>query len=67
MSQTFHDKLDHILDRYQEVRDALSKEEMPSQELFAKLSKEYAELTPVAEAIVELKRAHQEQIQLQGL
>ncbi len=67
MSQTFHDKLDHILDRYQEVRDALSKEEMPSQDLFAKLSKEYAELTPVAEAIVELKRAHQEQIQLQGL
>jgi len=51
--------LARVLARHDEVRDALSQPGLASDQ-FAKLSKEYADLTPVAEAITELTRAQKE-------
>ena len=51
--------LSRVLERHDEVRDALSKPGITADQ-FAKLSKEYSDLTPVAEAIVELNRARKE-------
>lgn len=51
--------LARVLARHDELRDALSAQGL-SAEQFTKLSKEYAELTPVSEAITELTRAQKE-------
>ena len=51
--------LARLLARHDEVRDALSQPGLAPDQ-FTKLSKEYADLTPVAEAIAELRRAQQE-------
>jgi peptide chain release factor 1 len=51
--------LSRVLERHDEVRDALSKPGVAPDQ-FAKLSKEYSDLTPVAEAIIELNRARKE-------
>jgi peptide chain release factor 1 len=51
--------LSRVLARHDELRDALSKPGLGTDQ-FAKLSKEYADLTPVAEAIIDLNRARQE-------
>jgi len=50
--------LSRVLERHNELRDVLSRPLATEQ--FTKYSKEYAELTPVAEAISELNRARQE-------
>ena len=50
--------LARVVARHDELRDALS-QAMPADQ-FAKLSKEYSDLTPVSEAIGELNRARQE-------
>ncbi|MBV8061710.1 MAG: peptide chain release factor 1 [Alphaproteobacteria bacterium] len=51
--------LARVLARHDELRDALAQPGM-APDHFAKLSKEYADLTPVAEAIAELHRAEKE-------
>ena len=51
--------LSRVLARHDELRDALSQPELASDQL-AKLSKEYSDLTPVCEAIIDLNRARQE-------
>ncbi|MDR3449186.1 MAG: peptide chain release factor 1 [Alphaproteobacteria bacterium] len=51
--------LARVLARHDELRDALSQQGLAPDQ-FAKLSKEYADLTPVSEAIVGLNRARQE-------
>ncbi len=51
--------LARVLARHDELRDALAQPGM-AQDQFAKFSKEYADLTPVAEAITELTRNKQE-------
>ncbi len=51
--------LSRVLERHDEVRDALSQPGI-APDMFAKLSKEYSDLTPVAEAIGELNRAKKE-------
>jgi peptide chain release factor 1 len=48
-----------VVERFDELRDTLSKPGLAPDQ-FAKLSKEYSDLTPVAEAISELNRARQE-------
>ena len=48
-----------VLARHDELRDALSSPSLAPDQ-FAKLSKEYADLTPVTEAITALNRARQE-------
>ena len=50
--------LARVLARHDELRDALSQPLAADQ--FAKLSKEYSDLTPVSEAITNLNRARQE-------
>lgn len=51
--------LSRVLARHDELRDAISQQGLTSDQ-FAKLSKEYSDLTPVAEAIAELNRAKKE-------
>lgn len=50
---------DRVLARHDELRDTLSAPDLATDQ-FAKLSKEYSELTPVAEAILDLRKAEQE-------
>jgi len=52
------EKLDHLEARWQQVQDQLSAS--PEQELFVKLSKEFAELDPVVATIREIRAAQQE-------
>ncbi len=54
------DTLDRVMARHDELRDALSQPGHGAEQ-FTKLSKEYAELTPVVEAVQALQRAQQEQ------
>ncbi|MGB9153560.1 MAG: peptide chain release factor 1 [Alphaproteobacteria bacterium] len=51
--------LSRVLARHDELRDALSQQGLAPDQ-FAKLSKEYADLTSVCEAITDLNRAQQE-------
>ena len=51
--------LARVLARHDELRDTLAGGAMPADQI-VKLSKEYSELTPVAEAIAELHRAERE-------
>lgn len=51
--------LARVLARHDELRDVLSSQGLSSEQ-FARLSKEYADLTPVAEAITELTRTQSE-------
>ena len=51
--------LDRVATRYLEVRDALSSSTVDP-DTFQKLSREFAELTPVAEAVEELRRRQSE-------
>lgn len=51
--------LARVLERHDELRDALSQPGLAPDQ-FAKLSKEYSDLTPVAESIAELNRAKKE-------
>lgn len=55
----FNHKLDSVIDRYNRLGDALNQGTSNPQE-FVKTSKEYAEVRPVAEAILALRRAEQE-------
>ena len=58
--------LDRVATRYLELRDALSGAGLEAEQ-FQKLSKEYAELTPVAEAVEELRKRRAEAADLAGL
>jgi len=51
--------LSRVLARHDELRDAMSQQGLPADQ-FAKLSKEYSDLTPVCEAIIDLNKARQE-------
>jgi peptide chain release factor 1 len=58
------EKLDLILSRFDEVRDRLASQDALAPDELAKLSKEYAELTPVAEGIESLRKAQAEMADL---
>ena len=53
------EKFDKVMARYDELRDTLAAGLAESGD-FARLSKEYADLTPIAEAIAELKKGRAE-------
>ena len=53
-------KLDRVVARHDELRAAMASEKPLDPDAFAKTAKEYADLTPIAEAIVELKKKRQE-------
>ncbi|MGE4352262.1 MAG: peptide chain release factor 1 [Bdellovibrionales bacterium] len=57
---------DRVLARQDELRELLSAPDMPADQ-FTKLSKEYAELAPVAEAVLDLRKAERERADAQSL
>ena len=63
---SFSDTLTRVLARHDELRELLAQPGF-AQEQFAKLSKEYSDLTPVAEAITELQRAQKEQAEAEAM
>jgi peptide chain release factor 1 len=58
--------LARVLARHDELRDALSAQGLAAEQ-FTKLSKEYADLTPVAEAVQDLQKAQQEQADAEAM
>lgn len=58
-------KLDRLLKHFEELRETLASP-MDHQE-FAKLSKEYSDLTPVAEAVLSLRKTEQEMRDLESM
>jgi len=61
------ENLDRVRARHQELEALMSSAEPPSADVFAKLSKEYADLTPVVEAITKLNEAKGEAIDLAAM
>ena len=59
MSSLPADKLDKMVERWQSVQEELNSG-TANQQAFAKLSKEFAELSPIVAAIEELRRTEQE-------
>ena len=57
---------DRVLARHDELRDTLSAGDLPADQI-SKLSKEYSDLTPVAEAIIELRKAERERAEAEAL
>ncbi|HIN20620.1 MAG TPA: peptide chain release factor 1 [Rhodospirillales bacterium] len=64
---SLEENLDRVLARHQELQDLMASAEPPSPEEFARLSKEFSDLTPVVEAIGELCRAKDETADLATL
>jgi peptide chain release factor 1 len=56
---SFEAKLDRLVRRHAELRDALTAPDLPGGEV-AKLAKEYSELTPLVEGIAALRRVQSE-------
>jgi peptide chain release factor 1 len=56
---SFEAKLDRLVRRHAELRDALAAPDLPGGEV-AKLAKEYSELTPLVEGIAALRRVQSE-------
>jgi len=57
---SLEENLDRLLERYAEVEAALASHDAQSPQEIAKLSKEYADMTPVVEAITKLRNAKSE-------
>jgi len=64
---SLEEKLNGVVARHQDLAAALGRSEAASGEDFVRLSKEYAELSPVAEAIQTLRAAEAEIDDLRGL
>ena len=64
---SLEENLDRVLARHQELSDLMASAEPPSPDEFAKLSKEYSDLTPVVDAIGELNQAKAEVADLAAL
>jgi peptide chain release factor 1 len=64
---SFTDKLDMLLRRYDELRDTMSRPDTMESKDFARLSKEYADLTPVVESIMTLRSAESEKRELKTM
>ncbi|MBT4880910.1 MAG: peptide chain release factor 1 [Alphaproteobacteria bacterium] len=54
------EKLDKVLERYTELRDLLATDTPPDPKVFAKLSKEYSDMTALCEKIQQLKKVQKE-------
>jgi peptide chain release factor 1 len=62
-----NEKLDRVAKRYDEIASLLASEGPKDAQSFAKLSKEYSDLSPVVEAIRELRSAERESTDLQQM
>jgi peptide chain release factor 1 len=60
-------KLDRLLARHRELGESMAMAGGPSPKEFVRLSKEYAELTPVVESIAALRKAQREAAGLEAL
>ena len=66
-SAGFRERLDRVLDRHRALVAALSAEQAPTREERARLSREYAELSPIVEAIAALRAAREEADDLRAM
>ena len=64
---SFDDKLSRLVERHHELADAMAREGPRSAQDHARLSKEYAELSPMVETIVALQKARGEMVDLASL
>ncbi|MCG8508497.1 MAG: peptide chain release factor 1, partial [Rhodospirillales bacterium] len=64
---SFDDKLDRVVARFEELADALANPETAGSADFARISKEYSDLTPVVECINELRGARDELADLEAM
>ena len=63
----FQERLDRVLARHRALAAALSAERAPTREERARLSREYAELSPIVEAIAALRAARKEADDLRAM
>ncbi|MBM3598746.1 MAG: peptide chain release factor 1 [Alphaproteobacteria bacterium] len=56
MTLNLDDKLERVVARHRELAERMASQEQPDAQEFVRLSKEYAELTPVAEKIAEIRK-----------
>jgi len=63
---SFDRKLDQVLGRFKEIESLMSAGDLPADD-FTKLSKEYSDLTPIANSINEYKRLKGEQSDLEEM
>jgi peptide chain release factor 1 len=61
------EKLDHLVSRFEELGALLACPEVSASQDFARLSKEYSDLTPMVRAITDLKEAQTEADDLEAL
>ena len=64
---SLEDKLDRVVDRHKELESLLSEADATNSQSYAKLSKEYSDLTPVVVTIKSLKELRREYIDLSSL
>ena len=61
------EKLDHVVSRFEELGALLASPEVSASQDFARFSKEYSDLTPMVEAITDLRKARAEADDLEAL
>ena len=61
------EKLDHLVSRFEELGALLASPEVSASQDFARVSKEYSDLTPMVEAITDLRKARAEADDLEAL
>ncbi len=61
------EKLDHLVSRFEELGALLASPEVSASPDFARVSKEYSDLTPMVEAITDLRKARAEADDLEAL
>lgn len=64
---SFEAKLDRLVAHHLELRDQLACHDMKDPKDFARLSKEYSDLTEIAEVILQLRKKQQEKLDLEAL
>src|SRR3989338_3234697 len=64
---SFDNKLNRLVERHLELRDLLATHDMKDAKDFAKLSKEYSDLTDIADAIANLRNKQSEKIDLAAM
>lgn len=65
--KTLDQKLDRIVTRFDELRDLLASSDFSDPQEFGKLSKEFSDLEPLVESILELKSARKEHQDLKDI
>jgi peptide chain release factor 1 len=61
------EKLDHVVSRFEELGALLASPEVSASQDFARFSKEYSDLTPMVQAITDLRKARSEADDLEAL